>query len=106
MTIIRLYAHCINDASLTLLLLTFRRPLWGTCAISIIVFLITNIWSAVVVVQNHQNDDSPSIPINMSIMRVVINDSLFVLASVAFAVCLVKMTKVSSTSVILEAKVW
>ncbi|ELT91308.1 hypothetical protein CAPTEDRAFT_116436, partial [Capitella teleta] len=78
-----------------------KRPLWLTCVSSITVFLTTNI-SCAVLIQMHQLDDSLSV--KLSLVRVVINDSLFIFAAVAFSVCVVKMAKIASTTVILEAK--
>ena len=41
----------------------------------------------------------------LSYVRVAVNDSLFVIFAIALSVCMVRMTKMSSSSLVLEAKV-
>ena len=71
--------------------------------VAVLVFIISNMACAVAV-RLHQKEYS-SIPVYLLYVRVAINDSLFVIFAIALSVCMFRMTKMSSSSLVLEAKV-
>ncbi|CAH1790938.1 unnamed protein product [Owenia fusiformis] len=80
----------------------YKRPLRAIIILAILTFLAVNITSAVLA---HEQRSVPGMTIFKIIqIRVVINDSLFVVAGVSLAVCIYSMTKMSATNLVLEAK--
>ena len=71
--------------------------------VATLMFFATNVSCAIIVKQHQQG--SSSVPVFVSIARVLINDSLFIVLGVALAVFLYKLSKMSSSNVLLEAKV-
>ena len=81
----------------------FRYILWIVTYVAIAVFIVTNLTCAIL---NKRHEEAIGEELHyFSVIRVVINDSLFIIAAIALSVCLFYMTKVSSTSVVLEARV-
>ena len=70
---------------------------------AVLVFLASNLASAVAV-RLHEREYN-SIPMYLLYVRVAINDLLFVIFAIALSVCIFRMTKMSSSSLVLEAKV-
>jgi len=81
----------------------FRRLLRIGICFAVVIFSMTNLVSAIVV--NYQNKKYHSLPISVLIVRVSINDSLFVMAAISLSVCIYKMSRMASAHVVLEAKV-
>ena len=53
----------------------------------------------------YQARTNHSVPFEYLIIRVSINDTLFLMAAILLSFCIYKMSKMSSSSVVLEAKV-
>lgn len=66
-------------------------------------FVASNVACAVVI-RVHQNLYK-SVPMYLLYMRVAINDSLFMMLGIVLAVCIFRVAKMSSSSLVLEAKV-
>lgn len=77
-----------------------KRPLKVGLILVVLLFLSTNISCAAITKENQ----SRSLPVYMLYVRVAINDSLFIIMSGILALCIYKMAKMSSASVVLEAK--
>ncbi|XP_045157233.2 G protein-coupled receptor 137Ba-like [Mercenaria mercenaria] len=77
-----------------------KRPMKIGLVLVVIVFLSTNITCAAITKMNQ----SRSLPLYMLYLRVAINDSLFIIMSGILALCIYRMAKMSSASVVLEAK--
>ena len=80
-----------------------RKPLRVVAVVAVLIFVISNLACAVVA-REHQKEYS-SIPMYLLYVRVAINESLFVIFAIALSVCIFRMTKMSSSSLVLEAKV-
>ncbi|KAK3093144.1 hypothetical protein FSP39_011777 [Pinctada imbricata] len=80
----------------------YKRPLRIVLAAVTLIFLTTNISCAVLV--KTQEKTHHSVPVYLLVVRVCINDTLFLLAAIVLAVCIYKMRKMTSSHVILEAK--
>lgn len=80
----------------------YKRPLRIGIALAILIFFITNMTAAIVV--NYQSIQYHSVPISVIIVRVSINDSLFVMSATVLSVCIYKMSRMASAHVVLEAK--
>lgn len=87
----------------TLMLVFFRKPLRIALAMAVIVFLVTSVTSAVIV--KYHERKWHSVPLALLYARVGINDSLFVGVAIVLSVCIFKMSKMSFSSMVLEAKV-
>lgn len=72
-------------------------------AVVVLIFVATNVTSAVLI--NHQQQYHHSLPLYILVIRVSINGALFLLAAIVLSVCIYKMRTMSSSNVILEAKV-
>ncbi|ESO90132.1 hypothetical protein LOTGIDRAFT_192257, partial [Lottia gigantea] len=79
-----------------------RRPVRILVGIAAIVFIASNIGCAVIV--KYHEAKYMSVPMELLYVRVAINDSLFVIFAIVLSVCIYKMTKMSSSSLVLEAK--
>ncbi|XP_060571638.1 G protein-coupled receptor 137Ba-like [Ruditapes philippinarum] len=77
-----------------------KKPLKIGLVLVVIVFLSTNITCAAITKKNQ----SRSLPVYMLYLRVAINDSLFIIMSGILALCIYRMAKMSSASIVLEAK--
>ena len=72
-------------------------------AVIVVIFLTTNITSAILI--HHQKLYHHSLPLFILVIRVSINGALFLLAAIALSACIYKMRTTSSSNMILEAKV-
>lgn len=81
----------------------FRKPLRVAVCLSVVIFLATNIGSAVIV--DYQARTKHSVAFEYLIIRVSINDTLFLIAAILLSICIYKMSRMSASSVVLEAKV-
>lgn len=81
-----------------------RKPLRVVVLAAILVFLASNLACAVAV--HLQSEKFGSEPMYLLYVRVAINDSLFIIFAIALSVCIFRMTKMPSSSLVLEAKVW
>lgn len=70
---------------------------------AILIFLTTNISCAIIVDEQEKNYNS--VPIKFLIIRVSINDTLFLIVAIVLSICIYKMSRMSSANVVLEAKV-
>ena len=68
-----------------------------------VVFLGTNIACAVIVKKYQARSDTT--PAAVSMVRVVINDTLFIVCGAILSFCIYKISKTTSASMVLEAKV-
>lgn len=73
-------------------------------AVIVLIFLTTNVSSAILI--HHQRQNYHSLPLYILVIRVSINGTLFLLAAIVLSVCIYKMRTMSSSNVILEAKVY
>lgn len=73
-------------------------------AVIVLIFLTTNVSSAILIHRQRQNYHS--LPLYILVIRVSINGTLFLLAAIVLSVCIYKMRTMSSSNVILEAKVY
>ncbi|KAL5008293.1 hypothetical protein ScPMuIL_013874 [Solemya velum] len=80
----------------------YKKPLRISLAIVVLVFLLTSVTSAVIV--KYHERKWHSVPLELLYARVGINDSLFVGVAIVLSVCIYKMTKMSYSSLVLEAK--
>lgn len=80
----------------------YKQPLRIGVCLSVVIFLATNISSAILV--KNQAQTKHSVPIEYLIIRVSINDTLFLIAAILLSFCIYKMSKMSASSVVLEAK--
>ncbi|KAK6181220.1 hypothetical protein SNE40_009123 [Patella caerulea] len=80
----------------------YKRPVRIIVCIAAVIFLGSNIGCAVVV--KYHESHYQSVPIQLLYIRVAINDSLFVIFAIFLSVCIYKMTKMSSSALVLEAK--
>jgi hypothetical protein len=78
-----------------------RYLLYGAIVIVVIIFLATNITCAAMV---HATLAASNVVRAVSITRVAINDGLFLLLAVILSVCIYRVSRISSVSIILEAK--
>jgi hypothetical protein len=85
------------------LFFVFRKPLRVAVVAAVLVFTISNLVCALVV--RYKEDNTHTSPMYLNIVRVSVNDTVFIFAAVALSVCIIKMTKMSSSSLVLEAKV-
>jgi len=82
----------------------FRQGiLVGFVVVAIVVFLATNITCASLVNSYRSHSESP--PKSISIARVSINDSLFLLLGAMLSVFIYRVSRIATVSVVLEAKV-
>ncbi|XP_064601583.1 G protein-coupled receptor 137Ba-like [Liolophura sinensis] len=109
---------CIQFMTLSLLLLFFaqvvfkarakfepnryKTPLRLGVVFAVIIFIVTNLVCAIVV--KDQEKRYKSVPVEILTVRVAINDTLFVIAGISLSICLYKMSKMPSSSLVLEAK--
>ncbi|XP_064621751.1 G protein-coupled receptor 137Ba-like isoform X2 [Lineus longissimus] len=109
---------CLQFITLTLLVLYFsqvvfktkakfephkyKRPVWVTVGISIVIFVATNITCAVLTFQHRRDYDTTSLLLIQ--IRVIVNDSLFVIFGIFLSCCIYKIAKISSADLVLEAK--
>ncbi|XP_052767268.1 G protein-coupled receptor 137Ba-like isoform X2 [Mya arenaria] len=70
--------------------------------ITVVIFLTTNVSCAVIT--KMYDDQATSLPYAMLLIRVTINDTLFILVSLCLSVCIYKLAKMAAASVVLEAK--
>ncbi|XP_071079639.1 G protein-coupled receptor 137Ba-like [Haliotis cracherodii] len=80
----------------------FKRPLRILVFLAIILFVVSNIACAMVIKYHEKNYSS--IPLELIYIRVAINDSLFIIFGILLSFCIYKMSKMSSSSLVLEAK--
>ncbi|KAL3872855.1 hypothetical protein ACJMK2_036042 [Sinanodonta woodiana] len=80
----------------------FKKPVRVAIVLAVLIFLATNIACAVLV-KSHERTEH-SVPFYLLYIRVAINDSLFIIMAIVLSVCIFKMAKMSSASVVLEAK--
>ncbi|XP_048732828.2 G protein-coupled receptor 137Ba-like isoform X2 [Ostrea edulis] len=80
----------------------YKIPFRLTMAVVVLIFVATNVTSAVLI--NHQQQYHHSLPLYILVIRVSINGALFLLAAIVLSVCIYKMRTMSSSNVILEAK--
>ena len=80
----------------------FKKPLRVAVCLSVVIFLATNIGSAVIV--DYQARTKHSVAFEYLIIRVSINDTLFLIAAILLSICIYKMSRMSASSVVLEAK--
>lgn len=73
-------------------------------AVIVLIFVTTNVSSAILI--HHQRQNYHSLPLYILVIRVSINGTLFLLAAIVLSVCIYKMRTMSSSNVILEAKVY
>lgn len=85
-------------------ILYFRIPFRVAMAVIVLIFLTTNVSSAILI--HHQRLNYHSLPLYILVIRVSINGTLFLLAAIVLSVCIYKMRTMSSSNVILEAKVY
>lgn len=85
-------------------ILYFRIPFRVAMAVIVLIFLTTNVSSAILIHRQRQNYHS--LPLYILVIRVSINGTLFLLAAIVLSVCIYKMRTMSSSNVILEAKVY
>lgn len=85
-------------------ILYFRIPFRVAMAVIVLIFLTTNVSSAILI--HHQRQNYHSLPLYILVIRVSINGTLFLLAAIVLSVCIYKMRIMSSSNVILEAKVY
>ncbi len=71
--------------------------------IATLIFLVTNIACAVVVKEYQVKSETT--PAVVAMVRVVINDSLFIIFGALLSICIYKISKTTSASMVLEAKV-
>ncbi|KAL8566841.1 hypothetical protein ACOMHN_052239 [Nucella lapillus] len=80
----------------------YKKPLRVVIVIAVLIFTLSNLTCAVLV-RTHESQYN-SIPMYLLYVRVAINDSLFVIFAITLSVCIFRMTKLSSSSLVLEAK--
>ena len=80
-----------------------RRPLRILVIVAIILFLVSNVVCAMIVKLHEKSYNS--IPMELLYVRVAINDTLFVIFGILLSFCIYKMSTLSSSSLVLEAKV-
>ena len=83
--------------------LQFRKPLILGLVAATLMFLVTNIACAVIV--KKYQAQSTTTPAAVSMVRVVINDTLFIVCGGVLSLCIYKISKITSASMVLEAKV-
>ena len=81
----------------------FRKPLLVGLGTATFIFLGTNIACAVIVKKYQARSDTT--PAAVSMVRVVINDTLFIVCGLVLSFCIYKISKTTSASMVLEAKV-
>ncbi|KAH3851302.1 G protein-coupled receptor 137Ba-like [Dreissena polymorpha] len=82
----------------------FKRPLKVILVFTIIVFLTTNVICALKTKQYQIEKKQTTVPNYIPIIRVAVNDTLFIIVSLGLSVCIFKMAKMASASVVLETK--
>ena len=85
------------------ILVSFRLPMKVSLCVAVIIFIGTNIASAVSA--RKYQDQSTALPLYLLYIRVAINDTLFVIMGLLLSVCIFRIVKISAASVVLEAKV-
>nr|XP_022328715.1 integral membrane protein GPR137B-like [Crassostrea virginica] len=80
----------------------YKIPFRVVMAVIVVIFLTTNITSAILI--HHQKLYHHSLPLFILVIRVSINGALFLLAAIALSACIYKMRTTSSSNMILEAK--
>ncbi|KAK7104715.1 G protein-coupled receptor 137Ba-like [Littorina saxatilis] len=80
----------------------YKKPLRVVIVMAVVVFVLSNLACAVAV-RIHEKQYY-STPMYLLYSRVAVNDSLFVIFAIALAYCMFRMTKLSSSSLVLEAK--
>ncbi|PVD26728.1 hypothetical protein C0Q70_14406 [Pomacea canaliculata] len=80
----------------------YKKPLRVLMVAAVALFVASNVACAVVI-RVHQNLYK-SVPMYLLYMRVAINDSLFMMLGIVLAVCIFRVAKMSSSSLVLEAK--
>ncbi|XP_013382886.1 integral membrane protein GPR137B [Lingula anatina] len=80
----------------------YKKPLWAAVIVAVIVFITTNVVAAVLTKNDEldQNIDYTDI----ILARVIINEALFLIFAIALAVCIYKISRMSSANLVLEAK--
>uniref|UniRef100_A0ACB8GBF4 Uncharacterized protein n=1 Tax=Sphaerodactylus townsendi TaxID=933632 RepID=A0ACB8GBF4_9SAUR len=79
-------------------LLKYRLPLYLASFFFSLLFLLVNLTCAVLV--RMENSESK----NIVLVRVAINDTLFVLCAISLSICLYKISKMSLANIYLESK--
>lgn len=92
-----MWSYCIALCSLCLL--TSRLPMYLLFLFVSLLFLVVNLVCALLV--RISSTDTHTIVL----VRVAINDTLFVLSAVSLSVCLYKIAKMSLANIYLESKV-
>ena len=85
------------------ILVSFRLPMKVSLCVAVIIFIGTNVASAVSA--RKYQDQSTALPLYLLYIRVAINDTLFVIMGLLLSVCIFRIVKISAASVVLEAKV-
>lgn len=80
----------------------YKIPFRVAMAVIVLIFVTTNVSSAILI--HHQRQNYHSLPLYILVIRVSINGTLFLLAAIVLSVCIYKMRTMSSSNVILEAK--
>lgn len=80
----------------------YKIPFRLAMAVIILIFITTNVTSAILI--HHQRQNYHSLPLYILVIRVSINGTLFLLAAIVLSVCIYKMRTMSSSNVILAAK--
>ena len=85
------------------IMFSFRLPMKVSLCFAVIIFIGTNIASAVSA--RKYQDQSTALPLYLLYIRVAINDTLFVIMGLLLSFCIIRIVKISAASVVLEAKV-
>lgn len=80
----------------------YKKPLRFAVLGAVLVFVTSNLVCGVIV--RIEDSKLHSSPLVLNIVRVAVNDTLFIITAVALSVCIIKMTKMSSSNLVLEAK--
>lgn len=89
----------MNDECFSVCVLSHRLPLYLLFLFISLVFLVVNLVCALLV--RMSSTDTHTIVL----VRVAINDSLFVLCAISLSLCLYKIAKMSLANIYLESKV-
>lgn len=80
----------------------YKHALRAGLGLATAIFFVTNLICAIIV-RKHQQD-SISVPQYVPIVRVIINDTLFIICGVTLAILVYKLSRMSAANIVLEAK--
>ena len=81
----------------------FRKFLWVSTFLAVLLFLITNITCAVIIDKNSMASRDP--PMAIVITRVVVNDALFIIYAIFLSISIYKVSKLPTNYQVLESQV-